>query len=952
MLPEIPLIYIGSRLYFTYFADPAPHPDDLNRGDGLASAVFAAPGVQSHGHGDRTPLPLPKKFHWFNIDEEFIYLSFFEDWGPLNVAVLYKFCMMVHSMLADTRFRGKALVLYTSSDPCRKANASLLAALYSMFIEHLQPAEAFQPFSALEFRPFRDAGYGRADYYLTIQDILYGVFRANKEGLLDLSQFNVDEYEYYEQVANGDWNWITPNFLAFASPNDRDYVAALKANGGKPLPSNAQMGRRLPPTFTNMIRYFRQRNIKLVVRLNNPLYDKAVFEDAGIQHVDLYFDDGSNPSTEILKEFIRLADDVIRKGGAIAVHCKAGLGRTGVLIGAYLIWKYGFSASEIIGFMRIMRPGCVVGPQQHFMYQNFAEWIRWGVRDDALAEARRVLDKERAKLAASDAANLDSLRNLKRPSTPEQEGGAGSPPPVTPRAKKVPHVVPATAAPAVKPVPCVGQPRKSPSPSRKRPLTASTLNRSEVPLQPSLLSNDLPRSASDESLSTLDSKHSLGGTTTPQAPGTPNGGVHTLRNSWEALSSAANTTPRRASPEAQNRTPTSSRVLTQAQRLNNAATPERTTASSKDNKEGSLTPGMETKVTSSRMTRGHERARSEFTPGSPQEDVFGPTSPPQPGTPSRQRMPSFAASPHVKAAYGLKDSKLPPQARTSPQPANNENHDHWSQPSAAEEVKPVSASSQSSDAEVLGVLGINGQTQDKSSAAVRPSLRTFGRTPSNNASISPAKIRGPVMSAGVRKTSNSGTTTSRTLLGTSIPSARGVRGTTVQAKSRSTSSSSQSSSSGGSSKEGATTTTTTTATTRSRTESTGQRTLGLSRGLAERPTTRTTSRTPAPGAAPLRKTSRSGTTPISNSANAAMLAARANLKRARPSPDVGQTEFSSAATKDGGRDGAAAAGKDAESGPTTTSSRPPVSAYAASSRFGRNVRRRRSSLGAADIGMA
>ena len=65
------------------------------------------------------------------------------------------------------------------------------------------------------------------------------------------------------------------------------------------------------------------------------------------------------------------------KRQAIAVHCKAGLGRTGCLIGAYLIYRYGFTANEIIAFMRFMRPGMVVGPQQHWLHLNqgtFREW--------------------------------------------------------------------------------------------------------------------------------------------------------------------------------------------------------------------------------------------------------------------------------------------------------------------------------------------------------------------------------------------------------------------------------------------------------------------------------------------------------------------------------------------------------------------------------------------------
>ncbi|CAO1629528.1 unnamed protein product [Sympodiomycopsis kandeliae] len=1009
---EIPLIYISNRLYYTYFTDESPSPDFLNQGDGSTAAIFEHQQQQNPQRpGAAQQEDLPSAFHWFNVDEDLVYLSFYQDWGPLNVALFYRFCMHVLQLLNDEDLADKALVFYSCSEPSKKANTSLLAMMYSMIVDRIEPADAFHPFNQLEFRPFRDAGYGRADYYLTMQDILYGVHRAIKEGLLDLAEFNLAEYEHYEQVQNGDWNWLTPSFLAFASPNDREYVAAIKANGGQPPKSGSRLGRKLPQVFTNTIKYFKARNIKLVVRLNNPLYDKAAFEDAGIAHLDLYFDDGSNPSEEILREFIRRAHQVIESGGAIAVHCKAGLGRTGVLIGAYLIWRFGFSASEVIGFMRIMRPGCVVGPQQHFMYQNFAHWIRWSVQDQAIAIARKTIEAERAAMMASGAVLVDRKNSLKRPSTPEYND-ENSEPPVTPRARKMPHVIPATAAPAVKPVPCVGQPRKSPSPSRKlfaeppssrlggaaptpMPAMASLPSNSSSSMATtsstaSIIAGDLPRSASEESLASLESRNAL------KNPGTPSS-VASLRNSWEKL--AGSTTPKSsARSDDKISTPSSGRVLTEAQRWNNVtpsdpnATPTTHRSLQKDGKVPVVHELDPQTLTARRGGRHHERAQSEYAARGPveqEEDVFGPTitSPPHGAQSAAKRVPSFAASPHVRAAYGLKDSKSPnsprsPRASPNPQGGNNENLEQQPPSLNGKKVERPTISSQTSDAEVLGVLGINGQENK----AAKPSLRTFGRAPSSNSSISPAKIRplpttssqtgtGSSAAAGAANHNNAAVSRHRPVVpaasagsGSNRNAGGAVRSTSgsgsgrpVASNSRTVSGSSQSSSSGsrpvsqasngtrpGSQASNGTTSATTGHTgpsaTRQRTESRANARLASSRGANEGMTSKPATSgqelsVPSSNGNIARRPinrSGSGTVPISNSANAAMLAARSNLKRPRPSPDVPQSDtFSTTTTTT-----------------TTTSKPPPVSGTSVVGRFARNVRRRRSSLSSADIGMA
>eukprot|EP00051_Salpingoeca_urceolata_P035089 m.28115 g.28115 ORF g.28115 m.28115 type:complete len:487 (-) comp8752_c0_seq1:184-1644(-) len=294
----------------------------------------------------------------FSIDNEYRYQPFNNDFGPFNMAVLYRFCQKLNGILADKRHASKTIVFYTSFDVLKRPNAAFLIGAYQILYLGRTAEKAFAPLAKMaeNLRPFRDASYGSCTYPLSLLDCLQGLYQGFCHGFVDFDNFDPDEYEFYERVENGDFNWLIPGrFLAFAGP----HAARRVAPGVYP---------QLAPD--DYFELFRGMAITDVVRLNRAMYDRERFVRANFKHHDLFFTDGSCPPEHILQRFLEISRT---RSTAVAVHCKAGLGRTGTLIGCVLMEQYRFTASETIGWLRICRPGSVIGPQQYYLHEKQAE---------------------------------------------------------------------------------------------------------------------------------------------------------------------------------------------------------------------------------------------------------------------------------------------------------------------------------------------------------------------------------------------------------------------------------------------------------------------------------------------------------------------------------------------------------------------------------------------------
>ncbi|KAL0216828.1 hypothetical protein RCL1_007311 [Eukaryota sp. TZLM3-RCL] len=329
---------------------------------------------------------------FFTTDDLYTYEPFVADFGPLHLGHTINFIRKLEQILSSSQHEGKRIYYCTSSDHSRRENAIFLICAFATLSLNKTPDEAVLPFLSLRppLVPFRDASSGLSTFNLTILDLMKSLVKARSVGLFDLSSFDVVHYEFYSRVENGDMNWIIPGkILALAGP--------VEEGEGNQTPGYSTL------TPGHYIPYFKKHNVSDVVRLNKKCYSAQRFTSEGINHHTMYFLDGSCPCSGYVRKFINIVDSA---SGAIAVHCKAGLGRTGTLIACWMMKEYMMTAVEALGWLRVVRPGSVIGPQQNFLVDMQAKIHKY---------ARQLREQ-----AANAAAGNNSPALFPSPNAPSQ----------------------------------------------------------------------------------------------------------------------------------------------------------------------------------------------------------------------------------------------------------------------------------------------------------------------------------------------------------------------------------------------------------------------------------------------------------------------------------------------------------------------------------------------------
>ena len=125
------------------------------------------------------------------------------------------------------------------------------------------------------------------------------------------------------------------------------------------------------------LKWLRRNGVDILISLTENPVRRDWVNEAGMLAVNVPVPDMEPPTDRQLDHLL----DTIRKANAsrmgVAVHCGAGLGRTGTVLAAYLV-AGGMSPKEAVAKVRDLRPGSVETAEQERAVEAFARRHRDG----------------------------------------------------------------------------------------------------------------------------------------------------------------------------------------------------------------------------------------------------------------------------------------------------------------------------------------------------------------------------------------------------------------------------------------------------------------------------------------------------------------------------------------------------------------------------------------------